>query len=482
MIGSALFLDREIKPARNIALLLCFLFCLGFFVQRGPYRAIRYSKAYDFSTLYAAARSWTVGVDPYPAADRKDQLRQAGAPDSLIRQQDVNPCLYLISAMPLIASIAWLPWPAANVVWSLLSVGTFAASLLIIVNRTRLSPQSKWICCSLSLLFCPAYVGSLYENPSVLVCSSVALIVFLPETRYGLIGVLLGIALCIKPQIALCAVCALLIWKIWKALFIGAGLSAVCTLIAAGRASTWAQFVVWWHSQQANFAINAMPGGKSDPGPNSSWAFELLNGQTITALFVQDAHWRDAIVWIFAAVLLAAYILRRRAGNVDRNRDLVFFAAWTTTVAYHRYYDAQLFLLLWPALVELWSQQQRKFAIALGACVCLLAFPSQSLLARVTDSGGAVHSALDVLFFRHQPIAILAIALLALFWWPAACVNARIVAETKTSAPQPSESPTLSRYGRLLRLRRIASLRPTSSLSPAARPATSSHLARNVPG
>ncbi len=240
--------------------------------------------------------------------------------------------------------------------------------------------------------------------------------------------------------------------------------------------------MVWWHSQQANFAINAMPGGKSDPGPNSSWAFELLNGQTITALFVQDAHWRDAIVWIFAAVLLAAYILRRRAGNVDRNRDLVFFAAWTTTVAYHRYYDAQLFLLLWPALVELWSQQQRKFAIALGACVCLLAFPSQSLLARVTDSGGAVHSALDVLFFRHQPIAILAIALLALFWWPAACVNARIVAETKTSAPQPSESPTLSRYGRLLRLRRIASLRPTSSLSPAARPATSSHLARNVPG
>ncbi len=387
-------------------------------MQRGPYRAIRYSKAYDFSTLYAAARCWTVGADPYRTPNLKKQLVATGAPDSLVRQQDVNPCLYFLSAMPLVAAVAMLPWRIATVVWCLLCLVSFAASLLVIFRQTPLSFCSKWICCSLALLFCPVYVGLLYENPSVLACSLVALIVVSPW-NYPVQGILLAIALCIKPQVALCAFCVLAIWKLWMPLAIGTGLSVLFAVIGVLRAASLTQLMIWWHSQQANFAINALPGGKSDPSPNSPWAFELLNGQTITALFVRDAHLRDLLLLALAAVLLALFLINRRAGRFDRNRDIVFFTAWTITTTYHRYYDAQLCLLLWPALIELWFGFHRRLAVGFAGCLCLLAVPSQGLLERLTHSQGAVHSVLDALLFRHQPAAVLLIALLAVFCWPA---------------------------------------------------------------
>lgn len=419
MVDSSLLLRPTPGSARSIAVAFCFLLCLSFFVERGPYRALRESRAYDFSTLYAAARCWTAGEDPYLVTNLKEQLTQARAPDSLIRQQDVNPCLYFLSAMPLVASIAWLRWSVATVVWCVLSLAFFAASLLVTFRQVRLSVHSRWICCSLSLLFCPAYAGMLYENPSVLACSLVALIVFLPHAWYRTRGILLALALGLKPQIGMVALCALVLWRLWAPLLIGFVFSALVTLAGIVRAGSFAQFTAWSHSQQANFALLTLPGGKGDLGPDSPWALGSLNAQTISALFVRNVHIQDVIVWTFAAALLALYLVSRRVRLGCRNRDLVFFTAWTTTAVYHRYYDAQLFLVLWPALIELWQGLHRKVTMALGGCLCFLVLPSENLIARLLHSEGAVHSGLDVLLFRHQSIAVILMALVALCYWPA---------------------------------------------------------------
>lgn len=403
---------------KGITVVLLFLSCLALFLERGPYRAVRYSKAYDFSTLYAAGRSWIAGTDPYEVTNLKQQLSESGAPASLVQQQDVNPCLYLVSAMPLVAVIAWLPWHVATVAFCVLCLGILAASLWCVIAQTSLSSRKKWICYSLSLVFCPVYVGMLYENPTCLVCGLVALAIFLPHTSDIVRGILLGLAISVKPQIALYGVCVFAVWKLWTPVLLSTLLSIALTVIGMLRAANLATCINWWHSHQANFALNALPGAKSDPGPNSHWALELLNGQTIAGLFFRAPNIRDLSLWIAAGTLLTAYLIYRGWRRIDRGRDLVFFTAWTTIIAYHRYYDAQVFLVLWPALVKLWSGFHQKLAIAIAACLCLLVLPSEGLIARLLHSDGTIHSAADVLFFRHQPMAILAIALLAVFCWP----------------------------------------------------------------
>ena len=143
--------------------------------------------------LSGAARSWAAGTNPYEVADRKQQLVRAGAPDSLVQHQDVNPCLYFISAMPLSSLHCLDSVQVANVPWALTGCSVFAASLVVLFRATPLTVQQRWTCAAVSLLFCPTYVGMLYGNPSVVTCSFVVLSIFLAiELRLVINGLLLG--------------------------------------------------------------------------------------------------------------------------------------------------------------------------------------------------------------------------------------------------------------------------------------------------
>src|SRR5579863_626681 len=123
----------------KIAIAILFCVCLSYLLERGPYRAIRFYESYDFSTVYAATRCWIHGENPYDSEALKKELREAGATRRLEHQQDLNPSVYLVTAMPLVATVAWLRWPAANIAWCFLSLASFAASLIVILRYTKLS-------------------------------------------------------------------------------------------------------------------------------------------------------------------------------------------------------------------------------------------------------------------------------------------------------------------------------------------------------
>ncbi len=46
-----------------------FLLSLLFFIERGPYRALRDSRSGDFATVYAASRCWLNHENPYAGED-----------------------------------------------------------------------------------------------------------------------------------------------------------------------------------------------------------------------------------------------------------------------------------------------------------------------------------------------------------------------------------------------------------------------------
>lgn len=399
--------DVSLLKTRDLWCVILFLACLAFFINRGPYRAIRFSTTGDFSTVDAAARCWLHGANPYERIELKKELAGAGAPSDIQHDQDINPSVYLPAALPWAASVAWMSWQFANAVWCGLSLALFGMSLWQLLKQVPLSSRARWIIASFALLFSPTYVGIYDGNPGVVAISLVVLAIC-TVVRSSLASALaLGIALCFKPQLALCALCVFAVRRSWRPLFYAGLLFAFASLIGITVLSSSDRDWRWWRAEQYNVAISFEPGGQSDPAPASPVAWQMLNAQTLTSYAFQQRATYNAAVWIFAAVLVAVFLSLRKT----RNRstlwyDAAFFAPLTLTLTYHRYYDAQLLLLIIPLLVDFW-RSQRLHAWILSVCFLVLVFPIQSVMARRLGAGSTAASFKQVIFLRNQPIAVL---------------------------------------------------------------------------
>lgn len=393
---------------RDLWCVVLFLACLAFFVDRGPYRAIRFSTTGDFSTVYAAARCWLHRANPYERLSLKTELANAGAPSAIQHDQDINPSVYLPAAMPCSAPIAWMSWHRANVVWCCLSLALFGISLWRLLDSARLPARARWLVASLALLFSPTYVGIYDGNPGVIAISLIVISMCgAAAGRLLASGISLGAAMCFKPQLALCAVCVFAVWKCWRPLFYAVLLLCIASLIGIGVLSRFGRDWQWWQTEQHNVAISFEPGGQSDPAPSSPVAWQLLNTQTLTSYVFEKQSAYNAAVWILAALLTAVFLYFRQQGAGSTPwLDVAFFAPLTLTITYHRYYDAQLLLLLIPPLVYLWHRE-RLLASIVSACLLLVAFPVQSLLARQLGPEATVASIKQVIFLRNQPLAVL---------------------------------------------------------------------------
>ncbi len=401
------------KSRRDLWLGVLFLACLLFFIDRGPYRAIRYSTTGDFSTVYGAALCWLHGENPYDRAALKAELANAGAPPDIQHNQDINPSVYLPAAMPWTAVFASLRWRAANVSWCLLSLILFAASLLAILFRAGLSSPGKWLTASAALAFSPTYVGIYDGNPGVIVISLISLAICFGAQQSSMTsGVLLGIALCFKPQLAISALCVLAVWKNWKALALGIAVFVVSLAIGVVVVSSFGHNWSWWHAEQDNVTLSFQPGGQSDPAPASPVAWQMLNTQALLSYLIHDRHASAAAVWLLVAVLAFLFRRTRRQSTVMPYwHDVAFFSTATLMITYHRYYDAQLLLLLIPLLAGIWGRRSLSFAVICG-CLLLLALPVQSILARWMGTQATVESIEQLLLLRNQPTAILGIAVI----------------------------------------------------------------------
>ncbi len=334
-----------------------------------------------------------------------------------MRDQDVNVSVYLPSAMPLSAPVAALPWRTANPVWCLLALVAFGASIWLILRQVDLPARGKWIIAGLAVLFSPTYVGLFDGNPSVVCISCVALAICLAlNQRSWSSGVLLGVALCFKPQIAFCALCVFILWRCWRPVIAGFAIACAAGAIGVIVASSFGTNWQWLRLEQHNVALSFGPGGTSDPTPSGPVAWQMLNGQTIASYAFHDVGFANIAVWLFASALVIAYLwLRRRDVSPSKWRDVSFFAAVTLIITYHRYYDAQLLLLTIPLLVVLWKRNERVTLVCLCLCLLALAFPLQSVFARALGDRATKPSLAQFLLLRQQPLAVLAMAVILAF-------------------------------------------------------------------
>jgi hypothetical protein len=387
--------------------------------------------------VYAAARCWLHGTNPYEREALKAELSQAGAPPDIQSDQDINPSVYLPAALLWAAGIAWLPWTIANVVWCLLSLAVFGWSVWKILRHSGLSARAKWIATSAVLLFSPTYVGIYDGNPGViaigLIVGSICLAL---EGRMLMSGVALGIAICLKPQLGICALGVLLLAKWWKPILLAFAIAAVSMTISTLVLSGFGERSNWRQSEQRNLAVSFEAGGQSDPAPKSAVAWQFLNAQTLSSYFSTDRHLYDATVWIGVGLLIIAFLAMRKQKTAQPLwRDAAFCAAMTLIPTYHRYYDGQLLVLLLPFLVLLWQAGKRWIVFLMGGCLAVLAFPIQSFFARKLGTAATVPSFKQVLLLRNQPAALLVLVIAITFC--CAAVEAR---EASARSASPAET------------------------------------------
>jgi hypothetical protein len=408
---------QRARPTRYVSVLVVFCISLVFFAVRGAGRAILSGTTVDFAAAYSSARCWIKGHNPYdPVQLRIEFIGSAKGPVQLAPDPKLQPPVYPPTAFPIIAVFAWLPWSEANLSWCIASILLFAGSVVSTLRLIDLPFTAKWAVAGLIVAYSPTHTGVAMGNPSVAAISLTGMaIVCVIKRRPALAGLLLGLAHCLKPQLSVSAIAILLTWRQWWPVLTSGVVALSAIAVSAFRAQTSQRYEQWLLSLRHTIEGSLSAGAINDPSSLNPHSHSLLNLQAVLAVFSSDAIVNNVLVWTVGALMIVVYLHRRRKSlDPSRCRDLCFWSALTILCIYHRYYDAQIFVLSMPSLMALWVARRRTM-LAIGVCLLVLALPGQTAAATILG-----HPSLGklgtLLLFRHQAIAVFVIALLAMLW------------------------------------------------------------------
>lgn len=360
-----------------------------YFFVRGPWRAIHDSR--DFLTVFAAARCWINGMNPYAPGDLVVSARAAGAQVSEA-QFLITPSVYLPSALLLLSPLAALPWTLARALWL---ACLLAASLWAVVALARMTSGFSIAVWSYLLAFAPLHTGISKGQPSVLVYAFIVISIVTPEPYIA--GVLLGIAVCIKPQLSLGFLALALVLrqrrKVIAACTTGLAVSGVALICIKSGALT---------TLMSTLAAVGSGSGMNSGSVLNPLSYNLINVDT---LIPQVLYSFKAIAVAYAIIVSVSAIAVLRA--MDTRIAVAVAASAVVLVGYHRFYDAQI---LWLGIPVLLVEIRGRMSLVLRACYGVFLIPGQTMAARWLNS--PTDGALSFLLLRHEALACVVVWLI----------------------------------------------------------------------
>ena len=196
---------------------LCLLSCVAIveFSARGPFRALGSNRDFnDFISPYAQTRVWLSGHDPYAASNLRGSWPVVPGPTFLVTESGDGtlaakrgfPSPYLDIAFPLLLPIAELPWRIAIWVWVLLCLLGLFVLISILIRMSGVGRRSQLALTILvsALLLAPVHTAIAAANIVTVDLALGLLATFcLMQNRAKMAGVLLTLAIVLKPTIAL---------------------------------------------------------------------------------------------------------------------------------------------------------------------------------------------------------------------------------------------------------------------------------------
>lgn len=355
-----------------------------YFVARGPWRAIHDSG--DLLTVFLAARCWAHGMNPYASADLVVSAQAAKA--QMDTQVDAEffartPSVYLPPALLLLSPLTAFPWAAAKAIWLFCSMAVSACAIVALSRMADAWGAGFW---AFILAFAPFQTGISKGQPSVLACSLIVLSIAIPRQYIG--GLLLGTALCIKPQLAIGFLILAILQRQSRKLI------AACITSLAVSATA----LILLKEGSLVTLMSNLSEVSSPSGINSGSALNPLRYQLIDlgTVIPQTFHAVPALASAYALVALLSVIAIVR--GAETSTALAITASATVLIGYHRFYDAQILWLGVPALLVI----QGRGARILWATYCALLIPGQTMAAQWLKPG--MHGLWPFLLMHHETL------------------------------------------------------------------------------
>jgi hypothetical protein len=392
--------------------LVCLLLASVEFVARGPVRTIQYGDFTDFSGMYVASREWIARGNPYQSSEFLKTWMASGGEFFVNRGSEANlhPA-YPPSSLPILAPCSLFSWITARDIFLVCTVALFPLLLWSVLRIERLpwSDPRAPLACAFSLALSPWHAAIAWQSLSGPVIELAAIGTIVPSEIGG--GLLTGLALCLKPQLAVWFVLFDLAKRRWKRLVWAFGLFAFLTAIALLRMPQG-----WLTTYLENLRYFFAIGDVNDFTVHNPSRFELLNLQVIFYYATRTYRLANILSWMSGAALIILWARRKFESDSVQLATIVLIGLLPL---YQRIYNAGVLVLLLPYAISHWSETKGK--LLLGACGVFL-IPGTAIL-QTLHQGGAISDSIwngswwfNLFVGTYSTWALLGIVAVLLFW------------------------------------------------------------------
>jgi glycosyl transferase family 87 len=352
-------------------ILLCLVAATGEFCVRGPARAIRQGSFTDFSGMYVASRQWIAGADPYSSSQFKTVWLAAGGEPFLGNrgsQSNVRPA-YPPSSLPVLAPFALFRWFTARGLFLFSSLALFPVLLWSVLRLEQVpwGSDEGLLICAFALALAPWHVAIAGQSITAQAIELAVIGCALRSPVGG--GLLTGLALCLKPQLAAWFVLFEIAQKRWSRVCAACALFGLVTLVSLSRMPSG-----WLDSYRENLRYFFIVGGVNDFTTANAIRFDLLNLQVMLYYLLRIYRLANILPWLIVAWFVWAWWRRNYRSDLACLATIVLIGLLPV---YQRTYNAGVVILVLPYALCRWPELRGKLLIA--ACSIFL-IPGTAIL------------------------------------------------------------------------------------------------------
>ena len=359
------------------AALLIFLFVSFFdFVYLGL--VVPHTGLNDFQDPYVGSKLWLQHKNPYDLPSVRQTWQTATGYPAYNEVKTVYPLTTYLIVSPL----SLLDWATANQLWNLIQLVSVSviAWLLWRGELRDKSAVSLLGACVLVLAYSPFHTGVKGGNVGQL-CIALALAAFyFSKTRPIVSGALLGISICLKPQVAICFLLFFLIFRAWRVL--AGTLLTGALLVAISLVPFLHQLPEIQASYRANFAKGFSNGASGDYTSMKSDRLSIVNLQP--AIY-QTSHSKadaDLVATVFFLIALSVWIFQVRTRSVPPALALSALILISIVPLYHRTNDLGILILPLAWAIANWNSIARGYVMGILVTAGALYIPFAGVLSR----------------------------------------------------------------------------------------------------
>ena len=412
----------------------------------------------DFTMVYAGARAWWLGLDPYDHAVLIELYTAAGGG----RERDLDPrwfaSLYPPTTYAVLGPLlGWAAWPWARLIWMATNLVAWAGGGLLgdrLLRQGGAGPAGRlgWaaVWAGFGAVHTTLAFGQLGLVTGVLAVAGLVGVAGVARASRGFRetdrpdtgrlagarrllwpGLALAVASALKPQLAGFFVLAAIALRP-AVLMPAAATGLALVVLAVGRlAAAGPDAAGWLGTLRHNLAAFRDPAtaGLADPTPANPFTYQMIHlAPGLHRLGLGLGPVAGVLGWA-AGLGLVAIVLHhlRRRGPIARDPAALAWAAAglgaaSLLVVYHRYYDAVVLLAVpvWLGLAwqnrRAWTRTERAGVALVAAGFALLMIPGTSMLAMAVRRGWLPEvvtgvPGFDALVLHHGVWATAAVAL-----------------------------------------------------------------------